>query len=79
MQEGMVYGQKVWASSGCDECMCGQFAAFRLNSNLVYNRQNYWLSDVVSSASFAIVNGDGLASSGTASSVLGVRPFALLV
>ena len=59
--------------------MCGQFAAFRLNSNLVYNRQNYWLSDVVSSAFFALVHGDGVAGTSTASSSLGVRPFALLV
>ncbi|MEE3382296.1 MAG: hypothetical protein VZQ96_10730, partial [Succiniclasticum sp.] len=79
MQEGMVYGQKVWASSGCDECMCGQFAAFRLNSNLIFNRNWYWLSDVVSSALFARVYGNGLASADNASSVLGVRPFALLV
>ena len=79
MQEGMVYGQKVWASSGCDECMCGQFAAFRLNSNLVYNRQNYWLSDVVSSAYFALVYGTGYAGASGASYVGGVRPFALLV
>jgi len=79
MQEGMVYGQKVWASSGCDECMCGQFAAFRLNSNLVYNRQTYWLSDVVSSARFALVFGYGAAIANSASGVFGVRPFALLV
>ena len=78
MQEGMVYGQKVWASSGCDECMCGQFAAFRLNSNLIFNRNWYWLSDVVSSAFFALVYGVGLASAGDASYVSGVRPFALL-
>ena len=79
MQEGMVYGQKVWASSGCDECMCGQFAAFRLNSNLIFNRNSYWLSDVVSSALFALVSGYGPATTLHASSSSGVRPFALLV
>ena len=78
MQEGMVYGQKVWASSGCDECMCGQFAAFRLNSNLIFNRNWYWLSDVVSFANFASVSGDGAAGTYNASNVFGVRPFALL-
>ena len=78
MQEGMVYGQKVWASSGCDECMCGQFAAFRLNSNLIFNRNWYWLSDVVSSARFAVVVGDGFAGTRYASYATGVRPFALL-
>ena len=55
-----------------------QFAAFRLNSNLVYNRQNYWLSDVVSSAAFASVDGRGPAGTDGASNVRGVRPFALL-
>ena len=79
MQEGMVYGQKVWASSGCDECMCGQFAAFRLNSNLIFNRNWYWLSDVVSSAHFARAGGGGDADTHGASGVGGVRPFALLV
>ena len=59
--------------------MCGQFAAFRLNNSLVYISQNYWLGDVVSSAGFAGVDGDGLAGAGSASFVLGVRPFALLV
>ena len=78
MQEGMVYGQKVWASSGCDECMCGQFAAFRLNSNLIFNRNWYWLSDVVSSADFAFVSGYGNAYTNSASYSFGVRPFALL-
>ena len=79
MQEGMVYGQKVWASSGCDECMCGQFAAFRLNSNLIFNRNWYWLSDVVSSAFFADVYGLGNAGAGGAAGVYGGRPFALRV
>jgi len=79
MSEGMVYGQSPNHSAAMDETMCGQFAAFRLNSNLVYNRQNYWLSDVVSSASFAFVSGSGYATASAASYVLGVRPFALLV
>lgn len=78
MSEGMVYGQSPNHSAGMDETMCGQFAAFRLNSNLVYNRQNYWLSDVVSSAAFAVVTGYGSAVAYYASNVFGVRPFALL-
>ena len=61
-----------------DEVMCGQFAAFRLNRNLVYNGQNYWLSDIASSASFAGVHGYGYAGAAHASGVRGVRPFALL-
>ena len=78
MSEGMVHGQSPNHSAAMDETMCGQFAAFRLNSNLVYNRQNYWLSDVVSSAYFAFVNGYGYAGASHASTVRGVRPFALL-
>ena len=80
MTETMVYGAPITASCAADEIMGGvQFAAFRLNSNLVYNQQNYWLSDVVSSAHFALVHGDGLAGPSGASYVRGVRPFALLV
>ena len=79
MLETMVYGAPITASCAADEIMGGvQFAAFRLNSNLVYNRQHYWLSDVVSSAFFALVHGHGLADTHLASNVLGVRPFALL-
>jgi hypothetical protein len=79
MTETMVYGAPITASCAADEIMGGvQFAAFRLNSNLVYNRQNYWLGDVVSSANFALVHGAGTASPPNASSVYGVRPFALL-
>ena len=80
MTETMVYGAPITASCAADEIMGGvQFAAFRLNSNLVYNRQNYWLNDVVSSAFFALVSGYGLADTRYASIVHGVRPFALLV
>ena len=80
MTETMVYGAPITASCAADEIMGGvQFAAFRLNSNLVYNRQNYWLGDVVSSADFARVTGDGRAAANFASVVYGVRPFALLV
>ena len=80
MLETMVYGAPITASCAADEIMGGvQFAAFRLNSNLVYNRQNYWLSDVVSSAHFASVFGGGGATAYSASAVGGVRPFALLV
>ena len=55
-------------------------SAFRLSERLInYNRQWWWLSDVVSSAGFAGVGGDGFAGAGGASGVFGVRPFALLV
>ena len=82
MTETMVYGAPITASCAADEIMGGvQMAAFRLNNNLFYNGQVYWLSDVVSSAYFAhfgFVGGGGVGADG-ASSSLGVRPFALLV
>ena len=57
-----------------------QFSAFRLSERLInYNRQNWWLRDVVSSVYFAFVNAYGLATTYDASAVFGVRPFALLV
>ena len=57
-----------------------QMSAFRLSERLInYNRNHWWLRDVVSSAVFARVSGDGFAVAVTASSVYGVRPFALLV
>ena len=54
-------------------------SAFRLSERLInYNRQWWWLRNVVSSADFAGVNGGGYAGTYDASGVLGVRPFALL-
>ena len=56
-----------------------QMSAFRLSEKLInYNRQWWWLRDVVSSALFARVGGNGLADARHASVVGGVRPFALL-
>ena len=80
MNESMVYGTKVLASSGPDEHMTGaQLSAFRHNQTLVWNRQSYWLSDVASSSNFALVDGHGHAvASGASGVVSGVRPFALL-
>ena len=55
-------------------------SAFRLSEKLInYNRQWYWLRNIVSSAHFALVYGGGGASTLDASNVIGVRPFALLV
>ena len=57
-----------------------QMSAFRLSERLInYNRQAWWLRDVVSSAGFADAGGGGNAAAYAASSSLGVRPFALLV
>ena len=56
-----------------------QMSAFRLSEKLInYDRQWWWLRDVVSSAYFASARGGSFAGAGSASSVSGVRPFALL-
>ena len=80
MSEGMVYGNSIWSSSGDDNCIgLRQMSAFRLSERLInYNRQWWWLRNVVSSAYFAFVGGNGSASTYYASDVNGVRPFALL-
>ena len=79
--ESMVYGHSVWSSGGENQMIqTRQFSAFRLGERLInYNRQWWWLRDVVSSALFAYVHGTGGAGARYASGVGGVRPFALLV
>ena len=81
MTEKMVLGAPVNSASALDEwCATRQMSAFRLSEKLInYNRQWYWLRDVVSSAYFAVVYGGGGAGTDLASAVRGVRPFALLV
>lgn len=52
-----------------------QLALFMVCPRFIVNRSyNQWLRDVVSSASFAIVDGGGYASCGDASGSYGVRP-----
>ena len=81
MTEKMVLGAPVNSASALDEwCATRQMSAFRLSENLInYNRHWYWLRNIVYSASFAGVNGGGVAGSHGASASDGVRPFALLV
>ena len=80
MTEHMVTGAPHYSSSGIDdEITTRQMSAFRLSERLInYNRQWWWLRNVVSSASFALVGGGGYAGPSGASNVSGVRPFALL-
>ena len=80
MCERMVYGMPAFSSSAWEAGVATrQMSAFRLSEKAInYNRSNWWLRDVVSSADFAGVYGDGHAGAGGASHVLGVRPFALL-
>ena len=81
MTEKMVLGAPVNSASALDEwCATRQMSAFRLSENLInYNRQWYWLRNIVSSAAFALVAGHGSAGTTNASDSNGVRPFALLV
>ena len=81
MSEKMVYGAPICAAGAMDNTMATrQMSAFRLSERLInYNRQWWWLRDVVSSAFFALAFGYGGAGADYASLVYGVRPFALLV
>ena len=81
MSEKMVYGAPICSGGAMDNTMATrQMSAFRLSEKLInYNRQAWWLRDVVSSALFAHVGGYGNAGASDASYSLGVRPFALLV
>ena len=81
MCERMVYGMPAFSSSGWDAGVATrQFSAFRLSEKAInYNRNWWWLRDVVSSARFAGVFGYGSAGANGASLVIGVRPFALLI
>ena len=80
MTEHMVTGAPHYSSSGIDdEITTRQMSAFRLSERLInYNRQWWWLRNVVSSAYFALVSGYGVANAYLASYSYGVRPFALL-
>ena len=51
-----------------------QLALFTVVPKLISNRATFWLRDVVSSAVFAFVSGDGVTSCGNASDSFGVRP-----
>ena len=81
MSEAMVYDGPHCASSALDNIMVThQMSAFRLSERLInYNRQWWWLRDVVSSARFAIAGGFGATEPRIASDARGgVHPFALL-
>lgn len=81
MTEHMVTGAPHYSSSGIDdEVTTRQMSAFRLSEKAInYNKQWYWLRNVVSSTLFVSVNGGGFVRALYASGEIGVRPFALLV
>lgn len=81
MNEIMVYGCHVYAPAGNGQVIPtrytinnSQLALFRLNPRAYKNRQWIWLRDVVSSAYFAGVSGNGNANYYGASLSGGVRP-----
>lgn len=79
MNEVMVYGSSAWGVSDIGNgynvaSSNGQLPLFALRHDIIHNRQNWWLRDVVSAAYFAYVSGHGVASSYYASHSSGVRP-----
>lgn len=81
MCEHMVYGSGIFSpvSDGSNvpnnyRVEKGQLPLFALEPSRICNRATWWLRDVITAASFAFVDGGGLASCGGASASRGVRP-----
>ena len=78
MNEVQVYGSVAWGAhdgNGYNVASGdGQFPLFMFDRTKLHNREDYWLRDVASAASFSLVTGDGRASACDASASLGVRP-----
>lgn len=78
MNEVQVYGSVAWGAhdgNGYNVASGdGQFPLFMFDRTKLHNREDYWLRDVSSAASFSLVDGDGGASYGNASISFGVRP-----
>lgn len=51
-----------------------QFPLFAHDPSMMSNKQGFWLRDVVSTTSFAVVNADGRAGQANSSFAIGVRP-----
>lgn len=81
MCEPMVYGNHIFAPSGTGEIFVSkytvdktQLALFALCPNLINIDAAWWLRDVVTSRTFALVNRAGTAYADDSSWPLGVRP-----
>lgn len=78
MNEVQVYGSVAWGAhdgNGYNVASGdGQFPLFMFDRTKLHNREDYWLRDVSSAASFSIVSSGGDASAANASISLGVRP-----
>ena len=85
MTESMVYGAPHFAPA-CDGSTvpvnytigCKQLNIFRHRPDLISNRQDYWLRDVVSASYFAYVYAGGHCDFNRASAAGGVRPAFLI-
>lgn len=85
MTEHMVYGNGVFSPVSDGSLVPNnyrieksQLPLFTFSPNLISNSQWYWLRDVISSATFARVYGNGFAACDYASVVSGVRPYFLI-
>lgn len=78
MNEVQVYGSVAWGAhdgNGYNVASGdGQFPLFMFDRTKLHNREDYWLRDVSSAASFSRVDDDGNANDANASYSLGVRP-----
>lgn len=81
MSERMVYGNGIFmpVSDGTNvpsnyTVSKGQLPLFLYRHDLIGNRENWWLRDVITAASFALVYSHGLANFRYASGACGVRP-----
>lgn len=78
MNEVQAYGSVAWGAhdgNGYNVASGdGQFPLFMFDRTKLHNREDYWLRDVASAASFSLVSSGGLASAADASLSLGVRP-----
>lgn len=78
MNEVQAYGSVAWGAhdgNGYNVASGdGQFPLFMFDRTKLHNREDYWLRDVASAASFSLVSSGGSASAADASYSLGVRP-----
>ena len=82
MNEHMVYGSYAWGGGAQNGYDVGvdktQLALFQARSDLIANRENWWLRDVRSATSFCGVDDYGAAGNWATSTSLGVRPAFLI-
>ena len=81
MCEQMVYGSGIFSpvSDGSNvpanyRVEKSQLPLFQHEPSRICNRNNWWLRDVITASTFAVVDGGGYANYGGASASIGVRP-----